>query len=193
MLRHAVLAVLATAGLAAALTTKANAQITLAGNATADNFFTASVSTSATTVGPTWFAGNSWPSTFSGTLDITDGGTYFLHVIAQDFGRPEMFIGRFTITGSGTFANGTQTLVTNDTDWVVSTSNPGVDTTAPIIIGPNGSGPWGTYVDMPGASFIWAPQYVNGIAYFTASFTVIPAPTSAAAGLLGLVALRRKR
>jgi hypothetical protein len=193
MTRSNLLASLAVAGLAAALTTTANAQITLAGFATADNFFTASVSTSATAAGPTWFTGNSWPTTFSGTLDITDAGTYYLHVIAQDFGRPEMFIGHFTITGDGVFANGTQTLVTNDTDWVVSTSNPGVDTTAPIIIGPNGSGPWGSYSNMPGASFIWAPQYANGIAYFTASFTVIPAPTTTAAGLLGLVALRRKR
>lgn len=178
-----------TAGLAAA----ANAQIILAGSATADNLFAASVSTSATAPGTVWLSGNNWPSTFSGSTEITEAGTYYLHVFAQDQGRPEMFIGRFTLTGQSAFANGTQELLTNATDWVVSTSNPGVDTTAPIIIGPNGSGPWGTYSSMPGASFIWAPQYANGIAYFTASFTVIPAPATAAAGLLGLVSLRRKR
>jgi hypothetical protein len=166
-----------TAGLAAA----ANAQIILAGSATADNLFAASVSTSATAPGTVWLSGNNWPSTFSGSTEITEAGTYYLHVFAQDQGRPEMFIGRFTLTGQSAFANGTQELLTNATDWVVSTSNPGVDTTAPIIIGPNGSGPWGTYSSMPGASFIWAPQYANGIAYFTASFTVIPAPATAAA------------
>lgn len=189
MLRTTILAALATAGLA----TAANAQVTLAGFINVDDRFTASVSTSATTAGTTWFSGTSWPTTYSGTLDITDPGTYFLHVRAQDLGRPEMFIGRFTLTGAGVFANGTQTLITNELDWVVSTSNFGESTTAPIVIGSNGISPWGFFANQQDAKFIWAPQYVDGVAYFTASFTVIPTPASAAAGLLGLAALRRKR
>lgn len=189
MSRLTTLAALATVGLAAA----ANAQIILAGSATADNLFRASISTSATTVGDFWFGGNSWPNTFSSSTEITAPGTYFLHVFAQDQGRPEMFIGRFTLTGQSAFANGTQELLTNATDWVVSNTGYGENTAAPIVIGPNGSGPWGNYVAMGNANFIWAPEYANGAAYFTASFTVIPAPTTAAAGLFGLVALRRKR
>lgn len=111
---------------------------------------------------------------------------------AQDLGRPEMFIGRFTLSGASTFANGTQELLTNATDWVVSNTGFGDNTTAPIVIGANGISPWGFFANQPGAQFIWAPQYAQGFAYFTASFTIIPAPTTAA-GLLGLVALRRKR
>lgn len=189
MLRTAILTALATAGLAAT----ANAQIILAGSATADNLFRASISTSATTAGDFWFGGNSWPSTFTSSTEITAPGTYYLHVFAQDQGRPEMFIGRFTLTGQSAFANGTQELLTNATDWVVSNTGFGENTAAPIVLGPNGSGPWGTFTEMPGANFIWAPEYANGLAFFTASFTVIPTPATAAAGLLGLVALRRKR
>ncbi len=193
MSRSCLLPALASLTLAATLTAAANAQITLAGSATADNLFAASVSTSATAPGTVWLSGNNWPSTFSASTEIPVAGTYYLHVFAQDQGRPEMFIGRFTLTGQSAFANGTQELLTNATDWVVSNTGFGDNTTAPTVLGPNGSGPWGNFTAMGNASFIWAPQYANGLAYFTASFTVIPAPTTAAAGLLGLVALRRKR
>jgi hypothetical protein len=192
MLRHTLVS-LASLTIAAALTTQANGQVILAGSATADNLFRASISTSATTAGTNWFNGDSWPTTFSSSIEITDPGTYYLHVFAQDQGRPEMFIGRFTLTGQSAFANGTQELLTNATDWVVSNTGFGDNTTAPIIIGPNGSGPWGNFVAMGNANFIWAPQYANGIAYFTASFTVLPTPATAAVGLVGLFALRRKR
>lgn len=189
MLRHT----LAAAITASALCAAAHGQSTLFGAVAVDNLFVASISTSATTAGTNWFSGNSWPTTFSSSFDITDAGTYFLHVFAQDQGRPEMFIGRFTLSGGGFFANNSQELLTNATDWVVSNDGFGINTTAPTVLGPNGMGPWGNYAAMQNASFIWAPQYANGVAYFTASFTVIPTPASAAAGLLGLTALRRKR
>lgn len=184
----ALLASLLTSGLA-------NAQVTVSGFATADNAFQASISTSPTDAGTPWFSGSSWPTTFSGSTVITEPGTYFLQVRAQDFGQPQMFIGLFTLTGSdATFANGTQELRTNTIDWVVSTEGFGVNTTAPSLIGPNGFY-WGTFASMPGADFIWAPQYANGVAFFTASFTVVPAPGAALAMIagLGIVSGRRRR
>ncbi len=172
----------------------ANAQVTISGFATADNSFQASISTSATDAGTPWFSGDSWPTTFSGSTVITDPGTYYLQVRAQDFGRPEMFIGYFTLTGpDATFANGSQVLTTNTTDWVVSTAGFGISTQAPALLGPNGTSPWGTRVEMPGAQYIWAPQYANGIAFFTASFTVVPAPGALLPLAGGLLAFSRRR
>lgn len=168
----------------------------LVGFATVDNSFAISVSTSPTTAGTPWFSGSNWQSTFSGSLLISTPGTYYIQVFAQDLGRPEMFIGRFTLAGLGaTFANGTQELLTNTSDWVVSISGFGIDTTAPIFLGDNGAGPWGTVASMgSNADFIWAPQYANGQAFFTASFTVVPTPGAVAMlGLGGLVAARRRR
>lgn len=170
------------------------AQVTLSGSATADNLFTASVSTSATDAGTAWFSGNSWPTTYTSTTNISEPGEYFLHVRAQDQGRPEMFIGRFTLTGiNATFANGTQTLVTNATDWEVSTVGFGLTANDPVVIGPNGISPWGPYAAMPEASFIWAPVYADGVAFFTARFTVVPAPSVIALAGAGLIAVRRRR
>ncbi len=168
----------------------------LSASMTVDNSFEASISTSPTAAGTVFLSGSNWPSTFTGSQLVSGPGTYYLHVRAQDSGRPEMFIGRFTLTGLGaTFANGTQELVTNITDWVVSTSAFGVDTTAPIFLGDNGASPWGNFVAMgSSADFIWSPQYVNGVAFFTASFTIVPSPAAATLlGLSGLVAARRRR
>lgn len=168
----------------------------LSASMTADNSFEASISTSPTAAGTVFLTGNNWPTTSVGSQLVNGPGTYYLHVRAQDFGRPEMFIGRFTLSGIGaTFANGTQELVTNISDWVVSTSGFGVETSAPTFLGDNGSGPWGTFAAMgSNADFIWSPQYVNGIAFFTASFTIVPTPAAATVlGLGGLVAARRRR
>jgi hypothetical protein len=164
------------------------------GWATADNALAVSISTSPTTAGTPVFSGDSWGTTYNGQLLISTPGTYYLQVRAQDFGQPEMFIGRFTLSGFGQFANGTQELVTNPSDWVVSTSGFGVATTAPAVLGPNGAGPWGNFPQMGTGQFIWAPQYVDGIAYFTAVFTVTPTPGAATAlGIGGLLAARRRR
>ena len=106
-----------------------------------------------------------------------------------------MFIGHFTLSGAGAaFANGTQTLDTNVTDWVASTVGFGQNEAAPRFIGNNGAGPWGMFTSMQNAQFIWTSEYANGISYFTASFTIVPAPASL--GLLaagGIFAGRRRR
>lgn len=169
------------------------AQVTLTGFATADNAFQASISTSPTSAGTPWFSGNNWPSTFSSSIDVSAPGTYFLQVAAQDFGRPEMFLAQFLMSGDGAFSNGGQVLVTNATDWVVSNSGLGVDTTAPLVVGNNGAGPWGFFPQMgPDAQFLWSPQY-TGVAYFTATFTVAPAPGAAVALGACVLGVRRRR
>jgi hypothetical protein len=64
---------------------RARADVTLTGFATADNQFTASVSRTPNNAGRTFLTGNSWPQTFSGSITLTRSGTYYLHVRAQDF------------------------------------------------------------------------------------------------------------
>lgn len=178
---------------AASVSAMASADVTLSGFATADNLFEASISTSATAQGTVFFSGNSWTTTYNGSAAILDAGTYYLHVRAQDQGRPEMFIGNFSLTGDATFANGTQSLLTGLDGWVVSTSGFGVNTTSVSVLGPNGGSPWGQFAAMGAAEFIWAPTYDQGVAYFTAQFTVVPAPATLAVAAMGLVAVRRRR
>lgn len=172
------------------------ADVTLSGFATCDNLFSASISLSPTDPGTPWFNGDNWQQMYNSSTNLTAAGLYYLQVRCQDLGQPEMFIASFALAGPGAvFANGTQTLKTNTLDWVVSTTGFGQNTTAPALLGPNGTGPWGTAASVQDAQYIWAPVYDQGIAYFTASFTIIPAP---AAGTLvlgggGLIAVRRRR
>lgn len=177
-----------------AIVPSAAAQVTLSAAATADNAFTAYISTDPLANGSSFLSGDSWPTTFTGSTSLPGGGTYYLHVLAQDFGPPAMFIGRFTLDGAdATFQNGTQTLVTNTADWRVSNSAFGVGEVAPLDIGPNGSGPWGNFPLMgPDAHFLWHPN--GGLtAYFSTTITVVPAPTGALALAGGAMLLTRRR
>ncbi|MBX3410161.1 MAG: hypothetical protein KF859_09780 [Phycisphaeraceae bacterium] len=170
------------------------APVTLSAAMTVDNQFIASISTSPTTAGTTFLTGNNWPTTYTGGFTFTEAGTYYLHVRATDVGRPEMFIGRFTLDSTdGTFSNGSQLLVTNTTDWTVSRTNYGISPETPRFIGNNGIGPWGTFPQMTGAAFIWSETYASTV-YFTTEIVVVPAPaTLGLAGFGGLMALRRRR
>lgn len=169
--------------------------VTLSGFATADNAFVGYVSTAADVAGTEFVRGNNWPSTFFGSVVIDAPGSYYLHVRAQDLGRPEMFIGAFTLSEGGTFGNGGSRLVTNTTDWVVSTSGFGVGAAAPVDLGANGAGPWFNFASIDSdARFIWSREYADGVAYFSARFEVVPGV--GAGGVLamsGLVCVRRRR
>jgi hypothetical protein len=177
------------------LASGAVADITLNAAMTADNEFTASISTSPTDAGTTFLSGGNWPSVFSGSYIFPGAGTYYLQVQAVDHAAPAMFIGQFDLVGgSATFSNGTTSLVSNTTDWVVSNTGFGVGAVAPLDLGANGSGPWGNFGAIsPAARFLWAPTYTPTV-YFTTVITVVPTPAGAAAlGLGALVAAGRRR
>jgi len=74
---------------------------TLSGNLTADNLFDAYISTDDTVLGTLITSGNSWPTTvsFSGQA-LTAGVTNYLHIVATDQGKPDMFIGSFSLSDS---------------------------------------------------------------------------------------------
>lgn len=177
-----------------AVSSAASAQVTLNAAVTADNLFTAYISTDPTVQGDSFLSGANWPQTFQGSTALTDAGTYYLHIVATDQGPPMMLIGSFTLDSTNaTFSNGGQSLVTNTTDWTVNATgfaDPGV---TPLDLGPNGTGPWGNFPAMgPDAHFIWHPN-LPSTAFFTTVITVVPSPATLPFTSLGLVALRRRR
>ncbi len=178
-----------------ALTSAGSAQVTLHATMTADNLFTASISTSPDVAGTSFLSGANWQQMFNGSVILPDAGTYYLNITATDQGAPMMLIGLFTLDSTdASFQNDGQSLVTNAVDWTSSATgfaDPGV---APTDIGPNGTGPWGTAVGVgPDARYIWHPGF-PATAYFTTVITVVPAPAALVpVASIGLLALRRRR
>jgi hypothetical protein len=102
---------------------------------------------------------NYWPTVVTCTpAALAPNITYYLHIIASDlYGTPSMVIGTFGLTDAAfQFSNGTQTLNTNATNWVVRLTGFGGANVTPVDIGPNGTGPWGSQAGVsPSARFIW--------------------------------------
>lgn len=172
--------------------------IQLSATMTVDNRFTASISTDANTAGTTFLTGTNWPTTYVGNFNFTTAGTYYLHIFAEDLGRPAMFIGNFSLSSTdATFSNGTQQLLTNATsgDWAASLTGYGGADVGVQDLGANGSSPWGTFGSMGAARFIWANGNPTPLtAYFTTVITVVPTPASLGGlALGGLMAMRRRR
>jgi uncharacterized protein (TIGR03382 family) len=171
------------------------AQVTLNASMSVDNLFTASISDNPLTAGTPFLSGANWQLVSSGTFVFPGPGTYFLQVQATDQGPPAMFIGQFSLTGDpgATFSNGTASLLTETTDWVVSNTGFGVNTVAPQDLGPNGMGPWGHFPEFDNAAqYLWAPVYTPTV-FFTSVITIVPAPASAGFIGLGALALVRRR
>jgi hypothetical protein len=192
---HALMTAVASVGVAAA----SHAQVTLSASMTVDNTFTAYISSSPTVQGTQFLTGNNWNVTYSGSTVINNPGTYYLQILATDLGRPEMFIGQFSLTNfspgfSAAFQNASTILLTDVTNWRVSNTGFGVNETAVRDLGPNGTAPWGTRPSIsPSARFLWAPQYTSTV-YFSTTITVVPAPAALAPVVLaGLAATRRRR
>ena len=153
-------------------------------------------------------ANDEWktPLTFS-TL-LASPGTYYLHIKARDVRQVIAgFLGDFTLTGSATFSNGTQSLLTNTTDWTVRKTGWNHSFATVTSSGTNDSAePWfsangGSLSGIDAAAeWIWTNNgdFHNSPRYFSTKITVTPEPVSAGlfllgAGVLGLTKLRRKK
>jgi hypothetical protein len=188
--------VILTAAVGASLiSASVSADVTLSASMTVDNLFTASISDSPTSAGTTFLTGANWQQTFSGSFVFPGPGTYYLQIAAIDQGPPAMFIGQFSLTGDAgsMFSNGTASLLSGVSDWVVSNTGFGVNTVAPLDLGPNGTGPWGHVAGVDDAAhFVWAPTFTSAV-YFSSVITVVPSPAGAAAIGIGVLALARRR
>jgi len=183
----------------------------LSGTLTVDNAFQVFLSTSPTLLGAPipGATGNNWPVDVTfGPQALVPGTNYWLQVVAQNTGGPGAFIGQFSLTGAFHFANTTQSLLTNTTEWSLQSGSFAGSPLAIADEGSNGSGPWGTFGNIsPSARFIWDGTNNCDVCtiYFSAPIvaqritppgTTVPEPSTwllLATGVLALSIVRRRR
>jgi len=187
--------------LAAPLLASASIGTILSGNLTVDNSFNAYLSTSDSTLGTLIGSGNAWEQSYSVSSLLTPNVTEYLHVVATNVGGPGAFIGSFSLSNSKfAFANGTQTLLTNTSDWKLSSTGFGLNYTTPISDGSNGVGPWGYHASINSSAQWLDYQAGNTTAYFSTTISTVaavPEPETyamllAGLGLIGAAVKRRK-
>lgn len=146
------------------------------GSLNVDNTFEAYLSTDDAVQGTLIGSGNNWPTTVDISSTLTPGQSYYLHILARDVGGVAGFLGEFELTGSDhTFSNGLSTLLTNTTNWKVSTT--GWSNYLPATgYGTNGVSPWGTRSAVnSNAVWIWSSNNdSDNVNYFS---TAIVPPT----------------
>ncbi len=125
------------------------AQTNVDGIVTADNEFEAYLGTVVTTQGSTSLGSSIlWtsPVTLSTTM-LVAGQTNYIQIVARNVAgggsNPAMLIGEINLDGTDwEFANETQTLLTNTTDWTASATGFGVSPVTLQDLGARGTSPW---------------------------------------------------
>ena len=169
----------------------------ITGNLNVDNAFQAYISTDDGVQGVLVDSGANWPVTDTFSYGLVDGVDYFIHIAAQDHGGIASFIGEFTLGSGHVFENGTDTLLTNATDWQVSTTGWSNYTNA-TVHGSNGSSPWGNIAGVDSsAQWIWsADAHGDNSVFFTAAIKAVDVPEPSTLAVFALVMgglmLRRK-
>jgi hypothetical protein len=189
----------------------------LTGALTADNQFTAWISSSDAVLGVQIASGNDWMTTYNLLPTSLTSGTYYLHIIGDNFfgpatsmaaGNPDAFIGEFHLSNANyKFANGTQTLLTDTEHWTASDSPPSAwfaPTGTPISYGTNaGSNIWssvsgGSRPNIDGnAQWIWSSPDATGETFLSTTISTVPEPATWGMLILGFagigfMAYRRK-
>jgi MSHA biogenesis protein MshQ len=172
----------------------------------ADDEFDIYISTNPSVAGTLFGSGFGWGTTFTSSTLLTPGFTNYIHVWVKDVGFAiSGLLGEFTLNDNAfQFDNLSQILLTNTTNWLVTSAQPlsvlySIPTLTPISHGVNGVAPWGLMVgNNSSAQWIWEPSNSanqNG-AWFSARISQIPEPSSMSLvglGFAGVALSRRKR
>lgn len=177
--------------LVAALTVFASSAVTattLTSKLNVDNYFTFYISLDDHTLGAYVGEGNNWQVTSSYSSVLTPGVTNYLHVVVGNQGGPGGFLGAFSLSDTNfAFANGTQSLGTNSTNWVYRWGSFAGSDNTPFSQASVGYGPWGgnfNTANYTGTSAQWLWNYNStgssdyNVLYFSTAIqsTVIPEP-----------------
>jgi MSHA biogenesis protein MshQ len=145
----------------------------LTGKLNVDDAFSVYLSTDDGSQGVLLGSGNDWSITESIASNLTQGQDYYLHIHATDLSLVAGFLGEFTLTGhTHQFENGGMSLLTDTSNWRVSTS--GWSNYQPASdYGQNSVGPWGAQSGVDSnARWIWSSDNnSDNTNYFTTKIT----------------------
>ncbi len=174
----------------AVLASSAATATTLTSKLNVDNYFSFYISLNDQELGTYVGGGNNWQTTNTYSSTLTPGVTNYLHVVTGNQGGPGGFLAAFSLSDTNfAFANGTQSLGTNATDWVYRWNNFAGANNIPVSEATVGYGPWGGNFNTTaytGTSAQWLWNYnstINNssdynVLYFSTAVhsTVIPTP-----------------
>ncbi len=136
--------------------TSINARADIEGKLNVDNIFQVYLSTDDNVQGDLLINGNSWPTTYNFSSNITPGQDYYLHIYTQNQSGPSGFLGEFEITSNfHQFNNNDIKLLTDTVNWRVGETSWN-NYVVPDAFGSNGVSPWGNRTDVNSeAQWLW--------------------------------------